>query len=215
MADCTSLQRLIAGYRAFREGAWEQNRARYRMLAEHGQAPGVMVIGCCDSRVDPSLLFGAGPGELFIVRNVANLVPPFEPHGDYHGTSAALEFAVTCLGVGHVIVLGHTHCGGIKALREGLAEAGETGDFIARWMSIMNPARAAVLDAHPGAPEETVQRALEEASIRNSLANLETFPFVRERLRDGRLQIHGWQFDITSGELRGLDREHNAFVPLG
>src|SRR5919197_4011010 len=137
--DATLPQRLCDGYRAFRTGRLPTEQSRYRELAERGQAPEAMVVGCCDSRVSPQVVFDAGPGELFVVRNVANLVPPYETGGEYHGTSAALEFAVQALKVQHIVVLGHARCGGIRAFADDAAPL-SPGDFIGRWMNLIAPA---------------------------------------------------------------------------
>jgi len=207
------VKRLVEGYRSFLKGRYPHESALYRKLGEEGQHPNIMIIACCDSRVDPATIFGATPGELFVVRNVANLVPPFEPHGDYHGTSAALEFAVTSLEIEHIVVLGHARCGGIQAFLDGV-DSGKPGDsFIAKWMSLLNPARGAAL--RPGlVGQEARLRALELEGIRHSIDNLETFPFVRERENAGRLTIHGGYFGVATGELLSLNRETGAFEPV-
>src|SRR5512144_1174838 len=170
--------RLIQGYDAFRTGRLPAEQNRYRELAERGQSPEVMVIGCCDSRVSPEVIFDAHPGELFVVRNVANLVPPYAPDGAYHGVSAALEFAVGALRVKHIVVLGHARCGGVRAFAED-AEPLSPGDFIGKWMELMAPA---VAKAGPRGTEPFVEylARLEQASIVNSLDNLLTFPRLRE-----------------------------------
>ena len=214
MTPGKEIDRLVEGYRTFRRGTWEPNRSLYQKLADQGQSPKIMIIGCCDSRVDPAVIFGAGPGELFVVRNVANLVPPCEPYGDYHGTSAALEFAVTGLEVKHIIVLGHAHCGGIEAFLKRLREPDSGGQFIAKWVSMIKPAEGAVLNSLRGKSDKAAQRLLEQASIFNSLDNLLTFPFVRDRLRGDRLQLHGWYFDITTGELMAQDSTREEFVSV-
>ena len=214
MTHREEIDRLIEGYRTFRRGAWERHRSLYRKLVDQGQSPRIMIIGCCDSRVDPGVIFGAGPGELFVVRNVANLVPPCEPYGDYHGTSAALEFAVTGLEVKHIVVLGHAHCGGIEAFLKRLCEPDSGGQFIAKWVSIIKPAQGAVLNSVRGKSHEAAQRVLEQASIRNSLDNLLTFSFVRERFRADRLRLHGWYCDITTGELLAHDPTRKEFVAV-
>jgi carbonic anhydrase len=173
-----------------------------------------MIVACCDSRVDPATIFSAGPGELFVLRNVANLVPPWEPHGDYHGTSAALEFAVTGLEVEHIVVMGHGQCGGIGAFLEGLHSDGSPRGFIGKWMSLLNAARGhALRTASESSPAE-LQRAVEEEGIRQSLENLKTFPFITERVADGRLQLHGAWFAIATGQLTALDPASNAFVKV-
>ena len=206
---------LVEGYRAFLGARYRQEAALYRALAEAGQAPRTMVVACCDSRVDPAAIFSAGPGQLFIVRNVANLVPPFEPHGDYHGTSAALEFAVMELKVATILVLGHARCGGVRAFLDGLHERPGASGFIGRWMSLLNPARAAALGAAAaGQSDAERQQALEHASVRHSLDNLQTFPFIKTRLGDGSLRLRGAYFDIADGRLLALDPASGRFRPV-
>ena len=201
---------LLDGYRAFAATRLESERIRYRRLAEAGQTPKVMVIGCCDSRAAPETIFDAGPGELFVVRNVANLVPPYEPDGEYHGTSAALEFAVQVLKVAHVVVLGHGRCGGIKAaLDEHLAPL-SPGDFIGKWMSLLRPATRTLSGTTLMTSSER-ETALERISVRNSISNLRTFPNVAEREQAGDLSLHGAWFDIGSGELWVMDPASGDF----
>jgi carbonic anhydrase len=209
-----SVERLMEGYRAFLENRYVQESATYRRLEQEGQTPRIMIVACCDSRVDPATIFSAGPGELFVVRNVANLVPPWEPHGDYHGTSAALEFAVTGLEVDHIVVMGHGQCGGIGAFLRGLHNDGSPRGFIGKWMSLLNAARGHALRTASEASPEELQRAVEEEGIRQSLDNLKTFPFIAERIADGRLQLHGAWFAIATGQLMALDPESDAFVKV-
>lgn len=198
---------LIAGYRRFRAGAYNEQRARFDALAHGGQAPRVMVVACADSRVDPTQVFDAAPGEMFVVRNVANLVPPYEADGATHGSSAAIEFAVTQLDVDHIVVLGHARCGGITASLTGKFDAAAEGQgaFIGRWMAKIEPARDAVRAAQALSPDIDAQEALELAAIRLSLDNLRTFPFVAERVATGRLGLQGAHFGIADGILRVLD----------
>ncbi|MHA1537558.1 MAG: carbonic anhydrase [Alphaproteobacteria bacterium] len=205
---------LLDGYRRFLAARNPQDAALYSMLAEAGQAPKTMVIACCDSRVDPAAIFSAGPGQLFMVRNVANLVPPFEPDGDYHATSAALEFAVSGLEVETILVLGHARCGGVRAYLDGLYAQSPKRGFIERWMSLLNATRAEALRDIADAPIERQRQALEHASIRHSIKNLRTFPFVEERVVDGRLRLRGAYFDINDGRLLALDPESGAFSPV-
>lgn len=188
------IDRLIAGFKSFRETYYEEQPDFYRSLVEKGQKPDVMVIACSDSRVNPSIIAKAEPGELFIVRNVANLVPPYEPDSHYHGTSAAIEFAVRDLNVEHIIVLGHSHCGGIRCLCEGHEDA-KNREFIDGWMSIVEQARD---DSLKG---EAQLRNVEREAVKVSLDNLLTFPWVKRRVEDGRLKLHGWLFDLEAGEL--------------
>jgi carbonic anhydrase len=192
-----ALDRLIAGFRRFRQGYYEQNRVVFDALTYAGQAPRALVIACSDSRVDPQMIFSAAPGELFVVRNVASLVPPYEPDAAYHGTSAAVEFAIRALEVPDVVVMGHAGCGGVAALlRE--AESGPVGDFIGPWMSMARPARTRAL----AAGGDSIHTACEYETVKLSLANLLTFPWIKERVDAGRLRMHGAYFDIESG---GLD----------
>jgi carbonic anhydrase len=203
-------QRLLDGYRAFLGDRFVRERARYEALAEQGQRPEILVIGCCDSRVSPEVIFDASPGELFVVRNVANLVPPFETGGAFHGTSAALEFAVAALKVRHIVVLGHARCGGIRAFADQSAPL-SPGDFIGKWMSLVAPAAERL-----GPPEgdlATYLPRLEWAAIENSLANLMTFPCVRTLVERGRLDLHGAYFGIANGGLLVRDHETGAFEP--
>jgi carbonic anhydrase len=203
-------QDLVEGYRAFRRGRLRREQARYRELADHGQAPEIMVIGCCDSRVSPEVIFDSGPGELFVVRNVANLVPPYAPGASYQGVSSALEFAVQVLGVKHILVLGHGRCGGIKAF----AERGpplSPGDFIGRWISLIAPAVRRIEAKQDSAGYLTL---LEQASLATTLDNLMTFPFVRERVERDQLTLHAAHFDVSSGELAVRDPATGRFETL-
>ncbi len=188
------IDRLIKGFKSFRETYYDEQPDFYRSLVEKGQKPDVMVIACSDSRVNPSIIAKAKPGELFVLRNVANLVPPYEPDSHYHGTSAAVEFAVRDLGVGHVIVLGHSHCGGIRCLCEGHAD-GQKREFLDGWMSLVEGARDERLEG------EDRLRHMEREAVKISLANLLTFPWVKKRTDDGDLKLHGWWFDLEAGEL--------------
>ena len=205
---------LLDGYRSFRDGRFERERTRYRSLAEHGQSPEVMVIGCCDSRSAPETIFNAAPGEIFVVRNVANLVPPHEPDSGYHGISAALEFAVQGLKVGHIVVLGHGRCGGIRAALHPKAEPLSPDDFIGKWMKLLEPAISAVA-AGGSQPDSDRQTALERASIRRSIENLRTFPFVSVLEGRNRLGLHGAWFDIANGELWTMDAASGDFSKAG
>jgi carbonic anhydrase len=200
---------LAAGYRAFLRDRFQRERQRYADLAE-SQSPETMIIGCCDSRVSPQVIFDAGPGEIFVVRNVANLVPPYETAGQYHGTSAALEFAVQALKVKHIVVLGHARCGGIRAFA-GAGAPLSPGDFIGRWMSMIAPAAERVR-AEGGADDDL--RRLELAAIELSLANLMTFPCVSILVARGRLQLHGAYFGVSDGVLLVRDPATGGFTPL-
>jgi carbonic anhydrase len=200
-------QRLLAGYDAFLQSRFGQEQARYRRLAEAGQSPTIMVIGCCDSRAAPEMIFDAGPGELFVVRNVANLVPPYAPDGHYHGTSAALEFGVQVLKVRDIVIMGHGRCGGIQAA---LAPDASPGDFIGAWMNLIGPATDTLAGTSLMTDSER-QTALERISVRYSIANLRTFPFVSAAEKAGRLALHGAWFDIGLGELWVMDADTGDF----
>jgi len=209
-------ERLTKGYRAFIEGRFAVERGRYQQLAGQGQAPTIMVIGCVDSRVSPEVIFDAAPGEILVVRNVANLVPRYESPSEedpshQHGTSAALEFAVRALRVRHIVVLGHAFCGGIKAYASGQGPL-TASDFIGRWMSQIAPAADAI--AAPKQDEEGYLRQLEFASVALSLKNLMTFPFVRAAVEEGTLKLHGAYFGVASGKLLVRDEATGAFEPV-
>lgn len=206
----TSPRQLIQGFLRFREQHFVHNDALYRQLVEHGQTPNTLVVACCDARVDPSLVLDCAPGDLFVIRNVANLVPPAENQGQYHGTSAALEFGVRNLGVQHIIVLGHAHCGGIRSLVE-TGGVNNPDSFIDDWMRLVEDARVEVVKEMPGTSVENQARACEQRAILISLHNLMTFPWVRERVEGGSLFLHGWYFDIEHGQLLRYDAAANAF----
>ena len=213
MTSQAPLDSLIDGYRRFRTGPYQAQRRRYDALALNGQSPRTMIIACCDSRVDPTIVFDAAPGELFVLRHIAALVPPCETDGKHHGASAAIEYAVTQLQVSNILIFGHGRCGGIAASLSGCYDhkAECEGGFIHHWMEIITPARdeaRALARAHP---DVDAQRALELASIRVSLSNLRSFPFVAEREKAGLLRLHGAYFDIGDGDLRILQPETERF----
>jgi carbonic anhydrase len=206
-------ERLSNGYRNFIAGRFAAERERYRMLAETGQQPEIMVIGCVDSRVSPEVIFDAAPGEILVVRNVANLVPPYEPARDsHHGTSAALEFGVQALKVKHIVVLGHAFCGGIRAFADE-QEPLSPGDFIGRWMSQIAPAAASL---GPRRHEEghAYLHRLEFASVELSLQNLMSFPCVRILVERGKLALHGAYFGVDSGRLLVRNPATGTFEPV-
>nr|WP_314445031.1 carbonic anhydrase [uncultured Sphingomonas sp.] len=198
---------LLRGYQRFRGNGYREERRRWETLAT-GQEPPVMIIGCCDSRVDPATIFDTVPGQAFILRNVANLVPPFEQDGGVHGVSAALEFAVTKLQVKHIVVMGHGACGGVSAALAGHGEPDRI--FIDKWIDLLDPAREKVLSQAPADP----QRALEWEGIKVSLGNLRSFPFVAEREATGTLTLHGCWFAIAEGTLYELDEAAGQFAPV-
>jgi carbonic anhydrase len=208
----SDFEKLLAGYRRFRAEDWSKQRARWAELAE-GQQPKTMVIACSDSRVDPTRIFDVSPGELFVLRNIANLVPPFETTKGHHGVSAALEFAVTQLNVPEVIVLGHGACGGVSASLNHAFEGAPPGrgGFIADWVSILDEARDRIIAEHGNGPEAA--RALELECVKVSLANLRTFPGVPEREAAGALRLRGAYFAIAEGILHLLDEQNGTFSP--
>lgn len=210
----TSPQNLIEGFHRFREQHFTDDDALYRQLVQEGQTPRILVVACCDSRVDPALVLNCAPGDLFVIRNVANLVPPAESYsGGRHGTSAALEYGVRTLGVEHIIVLGHAHCGGIRALMSGRRT--DNGDsFINSWMRLAEDARIRTEQELADDGPEARARACERHAILGSLDNLMTFPWIRERVEQGTLALHGWYFDIECGRLLGYNRVSRKFEAL-
>jgi carbonic anhydrase len=199
---------LIDGYWRFRRERHAPEKGRYRQLAELGQSPTAMVIACCDARVDVSAIFDAEPGDLFIMRNVANLVPPFEPEGKFHGTSAAVEYAALVLKVPNIIVLGHSHCGGVAAYRERLKGNVDDKSFIGRWLTLLDGLDVKESDIAAFSRET----AFELAGVRQSLANLRTFEALKAREDEGLLTLHGLHFDIGSGTVIALDEDVDKFA---
>ena len=203
---------LLQRYHGWKATTYSENQAWYRRLASEGQRPRAMVISCCDSRVHVTSIFGADQGEFFIHRNIANLVPPFEPDGDYHGTSAAIEYAVTALNVAHLIVLGHSNCGGVQGCidmcKGNAPELEEKASFVGRWMDILRPKYGLVADETD--PEEQA-RQLEKHSVVTSLENLMTFPFIKERVDQGVLSMHGLWTDIGEGGLESYNPTAKEF----
>jgi carbonic anhydrase len=204
-------ERLRKGYRAFLDGRFVEEQERYRQLADTGQSPSIMVIGCVDSRVSPEVIFDAAPGELLVARNVANLVPRYEAGGGQHGASAALEFAVRALRIRHIVVLGHAFCGGIKAFADDSAPLTES-DFIGKWMSQIAPAADAI--SVPKSDWDAYLHQLEFASVELSLKNLMTFPFVKAAVEAGELSLHGAYFGVASGKLLVRNAATGTFEPV-
>ena len=205
------IARFIAGFRRFQEKYFSEDRALFERLRQ-GQQPKSLIVACADSRVDPAILMGAEPGEVFVVRNVANLVPPYEPGGSFASVPAALEFAVLSLAVEHIIVLGHAQCGGLPALMSG---AGPGGEFIGKWVGIAQRAHDRVLTELPNKPPALQARACEQAAILVSLENLMTYPWIAQRVATGAMHLHGWYFDLAEGSLWHYDPAHLAFEPIG
>lgn len=206
---------LVQRYHGWKATGYEDNQSWYRQLARGGQHPRAMVISCCDSRVHPSALFGADEGELFVHRNIASLVPPYAPHGDYHCTSAAVEYAVTSLNVAHVIVIGHSNCGGVKGcidMCQGHApQLEEKTSFVGRWLDILRPSYPVV--ASENDPEVQAQ-TFEKHSVIVSLQNLMSFPFVKEKVEQGFLSLHGLWTDIGEGGLEYFNPQDQQFHPV-
>ncbi len=207
-----SIEHLLAGYRRFRQRHFREKRELYERLGREGQAPKFLVVGCVDSRINPAVITDADPGELLIVRNVASLIPPCEHDTAYHGTSAALEFGVRVLEVEHIIVMGHSKCGGAQALLEGTG-CDEESDFIGRWMGMAEPVRREVLSSIPAEQPEARLTRTEQGLVRYGLANLMSYPWIVQRVQEGSLSLHGWHFDIASGRLSLLDPESDRFLP--
>lgn len=204
------IAKFITGRRHFQDKYFSEDRDLFEQLRQ-GQHPKALIAACADSCVDPALLTGAEPGDPFVVRNVANLVPPYEPGGSFASVPAALEFAVLSLEVEHVIVLGHAQCGGIHALMSG---AGPDGEFIGKWVSIAQRARERVLAELPAKPPALQARACEQASILISLENLMTYPWIAQRVAAGAMHLHGWYFSIAEGSLLRYNPASNAFEPI-
>lgn len=216
MSNTLSLEftQLVDGYRRFRAGGWMANHDRWE-AARVGQQPQVMIIACADSRVDPSQIFDMAPGEAFVVRNIAALVPPFETTPGHHGVSAALEFAVQVLEVKEIVVMGHGMCGGCKAALTQSLHGSEPGDggFIADWIALLDEARAPIVE-QLGTTGRDAERAMEQAGVRVSLQNLRTFPCIRSKERDGALKLTGSFFAISDGALHVLDEASGTFAPI-
>ena len=211
----TGIETLLNGFRKFREMYFEKAPGLYRDLLNHGQNPRFAVVACSDSRVDPAIVLQTAPGDIFAVRNVAALVPPYEEDGHYHGTSAALEFAVTGLCVDHVIIIGHAHCSGVAAMVHRQEGGGVGGRFMTAWTDPLREARERALAIDPALSGEALLRASERQSVRLSLDNLMTFPFVREAMAAGNLSLHGWYLNIFDGalEIWNLDTETFERLP--
>lgn len=205
--------KLIEGFRRFRECHFESNDSLYQKLVTEGQTPKTMVVACCDSRVDPAIVLDCEPGDLFVIRNVANLVPPAEGRAGHHGTTAAIEYGVRNLGVGHIVVLGHAHCGGINTLVKN-GGVSNPDSFIDDWMCLVESARRSVVAEMPHASLNEQARACEQQAILVSLDNLMTFPWVRERVEAELLTLHGWYFDIEHGQLLRYDATTHGFIAL-
>jgi carbonic anhydrase len=209
----SATDKLIAGYQRFREGYYQAHREQLSKLAEEGQSPKIALISCSDSRVDPSVILDCEPGDLFVIRNVANLVPPCEDQDSLHGTSAALEFAVTGLEVESIIVLGHTQCGGIQALMD-TPSSHSTDTFIGKWMQQLAEVRREILNDKSIHSKVERYSCCERKGVQHSLQNLMTFPWIKERVENGSLKLHGWRYDLSSSELCALDNHSGNFIKI-
>ena len=201
---------LLKGHANFMAGRYAREKDRIRDLASEGQNPSTMIIACCDSRAAPEMIFDAGPGELFVLRNVANLVPTYQPDGGQHGTSAGIEFAVKALAIQNIVVMGHGRCGGIKAALSPNQTPLDAGDFIGKWMAMLGELPGQ-LGKNGLLTDTERQTALERISIRNSIRNLRTFPYIAELEKAGKLLLHGAWFDISTGELWIMDSKSGDF----
>ena len=206
-------QHLLDGHANFMSGRYTREKERIRDLAETGQKPTTLIIACCDSRAAPEMIFDAGPGELFVLRNVANLVPTYQPDGGQHGTSAAIEFAIKGLSISNIVVMGHGRCGGIKAALDPHMKPLDEGDFIGKWMSMLGELPSQ-LGQNTLMTEAERQTAMERISIRNSIRNLRTFPYVSKLETEGQLAVHGAWFDISTGELWIMDNQGDFIRPV-
>ena len=208
------IENLIQGYQKFRKHYFSDSNSAFEDLVRWGQKPKILMIACSDSRVDPALVLNCQPGDLFVIRNVANLVPPYEDDQSYHGTSAALEFGVSGLGIRHIILFGHTQCGGIQTLLENSGKEPKQKTFISKWMELARPAHDAILKFHGGKSLEDKTTLCGQYSLMNSLKNLETFPWIAERVHQGLLSLHAWNFDLSKGILERYNPEKNKFEDL-
>jgi carbonic anhydrase len=212
-SNLTDIATFLAGFERFQEKYFAGDESLFARLRQ-GQNPRALVISCCDSRADPGMLMGAGPGDIFVVRNVANLVPPYRNGAEMPGIRADIEFAVKSLNVEHIIILGHSGCGGIRALMDGEGVTANNYEFIGTWVGIARPAREQVLRELADQPEAVQVKACELGAISLSLENLMSFPWIRERVVAGSLALHGWYFDIDAGELLGYSSQTSSFGPL-
>lgn len=210
MPDIT---KFLEGFERFQKKYFAADESLFSRLRQ-GQSPGTLVISCCDSRADPGMLLGAGPGDIFVVRNVANLVPPYRNGAEMPGIRADIEFAVKGLNVEQIIILGHSGCGGIRALMDGEGITASQYEFIGTWVNIARPARDRVLRELAGESQAVQAKACEQGAIALSLENLRSFPWIRERMEAGALTLHGWYFDIDAGELLAYSEDTSSFVPL-
>lgn len=209
-----TMEGLVQGYKEFRNQYFKETGLFFDKLVREGQQPKTLIIACSDSRVDPAIVLNCEPGDLFVIRNVANLVPPYQMDDTHHGTSAALEFGICMLGIRHVIVFGHTQCGGIKALMESTHESFEDESFITKWVDLAKPAQKAVRENHAELAIEQQIDLCSRYAIIHSLKNLQTFPWIRQRIDAGQLFLHAWHFDLSKGLITAFDEKQNSFIEL-
>ncbi len=215
----TEIKNLIQGYKQFRQEYFEEKKQVFKDLTLHGQKPKILVVACSDSRVDPAIVTNCKPGDLFVIRNVANIIPPFEKDNGYHGTSAALEFGVCNLKIKHIIIFGHTQCGGIISLVKDNSlkvscQKHQQNSFIAKWMELAKPAYDAALCEAPDLPTEKLSELCGQYSLINSLKNLQTFPWVSQKIASGKLSLHAWNFDLPTGTIKVYSEEQQHFTEL-
>ena len=208
------IEALVKGHQKFTKKYYQKDNPEFEALVRYGQKPQVLMIACCDSRVDPAIIMDCQPGDLFVIRNVANLVPPHAPDDTYHGTSAALEFGVNGLGIEHIVVFGHASCGGIKALVENENNIQSGSGYISKWMELAKPAYDAVVEHHATKQIDEQARLCEQYSLVNSYNNLLTFPWIKTRVEAGQLTLHAWYFDLETGMIFAYDPTSKGFQNL-
>lgn len=207
------IRRVVDGYKKFKKEYFEDKTHEFQNLVDNGQKPKILIIACSDSRVDPAIVTNSKPGDLFVIRNVANLVPPYEPDNGYHGTSAALEFGVCTLKVEHIIIFGHTQCGGINSIIE-QSDSSQPMWFIENWMKIAKPSCVQAINENPETEPEKLSEICGQYSLINSLKNLRTFPWINQKILDGKLSLHAWNFDLPTGTIKVYDEELQIFTEL-
>ena len=207
------IQKIVDGYKEFKKEYFQEKNHEFKELVDNGQKPKILVIACSDSRVDPAIVTNSKPGDLFVIRNVANLVPPYEPDNGYHGTSAALEFGVCMLKVEHIIIFGHTQCGGINSI---ISPDNPTQPmpFIKNWMQIARPTCLSAIETNPNLNQEKLGEVCGQHSLINSLKNLKTFPWINEKVAEGTLSLHAWNFDLPTGTIQVYKEDMETFSTL-
>ena len=207
------IQKIVDGYKSFRKEYFEEKTHEFRELVDNGQKPKTLIIACSDSRVDPAIVTNSKPGDLFVIRNVANLVPPYEPDNGYHCTSDALEFGVCALNIEHIIIFGHTQCGGINSIIT-QNNSNQPMRFIENWMKIAKPTCMDAINKHQSDSPEKLSELCGQHSLINSLKNLRTFPWINQKVLDGKLSLHAWNFDLPTGTIKVYSEESQEFAEL-